>query len=445
MRYILSPEFHRNLWLDFTPLRIVAAPLVLALIAIGISRINVLSPNLVLASYREVFEWIYLLSVVVFGNYQAAKAFGAEIRDKTWDLQKMSSVTPGFLFFGKLFGATAYAWYVGLLALAVFTYGYLADATPPEGFGYRIFSLIAGGIFGQCVAFLTNYSRSAMTRTWGQKGGGGLIPFVAGIFVSYAICKALDYRNFALPATYGWYHMSLSFDVFIVSGILFFMGWAFVGIYRCARAELMYRVTPLYWTVFAVSVALYYGGFIRELAPFMACIFGVLAIFTYITMLAESSDIQKYRRLLFAVRQKDWRRSLESLPRWMATLPLTVLVALVTPFILLVAGVDPAGSFIFMFSILLFSLRDGFFIHACQLSTDSRRQRAFKLGLYFLSVYALLPFLHVALGGMTKMEWSWYYVALEHDAVVNLLAPAVEAVASFFWFRSKLVSVGAPR
>src|SRR5690606_10106396 len=57
----------------------------------------------------------------VLGTYQASMAFREEIRNNTWDFQRMSSIGPWQLAGGKFLGVTSYAWYVGILLLVVVT------------------------------------------------------------------------------------------------------------------------------------------------------------------------------------------------------------------------------------------------------------------------------------------------------------------------------------
>ena len=55
--------------------------------------------------------------VVLWGTRSAALSVVGEIRERTWDSQKLSSIGPSQMVWGKLFGATFANWFGGALCL----------------------------------------------------------------------------------------------------------------------------------------------------------------------------------------------------------------------------------------------------------------------------------------------------------------------------------------
>ena len=110
----MNPEFQRNLWVELTPRRmtLMVALLALAFFAAAISG----GRDYSLAGTAE---WLYYAIVVVWGTRNAATAVVGEIRDRTWDMQLLSSIAPGAMTWGKLFGSTIYNWFGGAICLAV--------------------------------------------------------------------------------------------------------------------------------------------------------------------------------------------------------------------------------------------------------------------------------------------------------------------------------------
>lgn len=455
MKYILSPEFHRNLWLDFSPVKILAVPLILSLIVTIIVQLGNADTRLLM----DVSLWAYFLSVIVWGNYQAANAFGEEIKDKTWDLQKMSSLTPGKLFFGKLFGSTAYVWYAGLPALAVFVYAYgRSPGSFDKDFFYTLLFLVMAGVFGHAVSFLAgcHQALSATKKTMRGRLPGGVVAFVLGFVASYEVYSMIRDPGSLRPmfekyTFFNWYNLHISGEVFITMSLFFFLGWALIGIYRMAKAELMYRMTPLYWAGFVASVTAYFLGNILSVmsrtavAGSVPVVFVILTGFTYLTMLSEAGDSQKYRRLLFAFGRKNFRLILENTPKWLATFPLVILAFFIGSFVVaLMPGSENrlVKIMAFMTSVLAFAIRDGFVIHATYIGQASGKHIRFQQGLYFVLVYFLLPVLHVSFMGKNlsnlthAMDLYWYFpLPFGDNPVTNIFPPVAQASAAFLWFR----------
>ena len=113
----LNPEFQRNLWLELTPHRRVAMPVILGAVFL---LVYLSSAHQFGDSTATVAAMLYFILAIVWGTRLAADSVSGEIRDHTWDLQRMSSLQPWSLSWGKLFGSTAFAWYGALLCLVVF-------------------------------------------------------------------------------------------------------------------------------------------------------------------------------------------------------------------------------------------------------------------------------------------------------------------------------------
>ncbi len=107
----MNPEFKRNLWLTFSTLRLIGMPAVLALIFLAAGM------NTELSQMGSVAVTLFVGIVWLWGSKNAAAAMGDELRDHTWDQQRMSALSPWEMTWGKLFDATLYNWYGGALCL----------------------------------------------------------------------------------------------------------------------------------------------------------------------------------------------------------------------------------------------------------------------------------------------------------------------------------------
>ena len=110
----MNPELQRNVWLELSPTRLAVMPMVIGLI------VTVASLGSGLRAVGETASFLFITIAVVWGGFKAARTVTDEVRDRTWDAQRMSGLSPWAMTFGKLVGATIYCWYGGLITLAIF-------------------------------------------------------------------------------------------------------------------------------------------------------------------------------------------------------------------------------------------------------------------------------------------------------------------------------------
>jgi hypothetical protein len=450
MRYFLSPEFHRQLWMRFTPLRLIAAPVMLGLCAVvawnvGMHSRHSSSPEQAgFAMLVLTMQIIYFFVMLVWGTLEAGTAMATEMRSNTWDFQAMSSISPSQLAFGKFFGTTSYTWYFGLLTLGIFGYAYdhyqgtsWTNGTRQEDTLYVMAGYLLAALLGQSVALL-NYLidlSSSPGRTTRALLPGGMAAFLLGLAVSAAIFFNVLSNATHINASYHrsfrhgiqWYWNFYEYLPFVLCSLLFFCGWFLTGIYRLIRIELLYRNQPLVWVIFVLSLIAWDSGFffcvpapsrwghraepmsipspddaLKAAALSRAAFWAFLqaAIITYGSMLNESADIRKYARFAFFAKTGDVRRMLENMPKWVATVPIVFISYFV------VAMVKPPGEgtaelaylTTSMTALLLFMLRDGLVVHAIHKLHRGRGGR-FALIFYYIMAYGLLPLTALTISG----------------------------------------------
>lgn len=433
MKYILTPEFHRNLWLKFSPFRLAAAPVFVA-ICTAIC-LNLVPEKGVLFdrdySYTILTHgaiWFYFIIVVIWGNYEAGTAMQEEIKGNTWDFQRMSSITALQLVAGKIFGATSYIWYIGLITLLPLYYG-LSNMESPvmqsrDSLGlaatwdvnndiYVLLYLLLAGLVGHALAFLASFIdlTSFIARTGRKRVPRGSGAFALGVVASWMAFslaqsvspKLADYNslfmNFRMTKWYGVEYTSASF---VTASMLFFCAWFLVGSYRLARAELMHGTMPVFWMGFVATFLGWAKGFANpNNAYYYLSLFGLFALsllLCYAVMLFEASDTRKYARFYASFKRGDFRAAFENMHKWAATLPFVAIC-----FVLVMQNMPHSGRYItsasmaaFMLATALFAVRDGLIIHA-MIGARGSRNLGFKAAFYYLMVYLLLPVLHFAL------------------------------------------------
>ena len=449
MSYFLTPEFQRQLWSKCPPYKLAAAPAMLLMLW-GISYGDLALGIPADVAVRIGALYTFLLVVLVWGSYEASIAMDEEIKSRTWDHQRVSAITPAQLAFGKLFGATSYTWYVGLMCVVVFFSTFDHVQRPLV---YAAFFMVASGLMAHAIAFLLSLSSFAARARHGAVTGqgAGFFPCIAAIMVSFWISENLRQRavnahvspeaeRLLFPdfSWFGAYYDGLGFAGF---GTAFFVFWGIVACYRVIRAELNYRVWPWVWMIFVPSFSVgVAGAYVRDIAvkaggsealekyqavdaiPPYLCAFLLSFLLGYATLLSESSDRRKYLRLGAAWRARNRGRILANMPLWVATLPYVLLFGAgliyqclqAAPLRLSEYGPAAAGAF-------LFAARDGFAVHT--LYNILRKRAAYAVPLYFLCMYGIFPLAFAALSGEMTVQMRGLLNYLDVEPVKSVFYP----------------------
>ncbi len=415
---IVNPEFHRYLWLKFSPFRLIVMPIVLGLVLYIASNTDDLVVDVWQASLFIPALYTFFVVVFLWGGYEAASASNSDVGMNTWDFQKMSALGPWDIVIGKLFGSTSYTWYAGLLLLGVILFSYphleaigemaeLKHAFPSAI--SLVMYLVFAGVMGHATAFLFG------TQNLRQKKSGAGIPFILGFIVSSTVFSLtiggdLDARNINSSETVSWHIWEVSSYNAIIGSLVFFLFWIIIAIQRNIREELQFRNSPIALIAFLVTFSLYVTGFldnfnIQNRVEFdemitIKCIFAffIISFGTYFTVFMEAASLAKYRRWIYALKEKEWKRVFENTPGWAGALlvltPLYLVANVGTEFYFDEGFPGEAADlsiFALTTAILLFTARDGLMFHSILLGRVEKH-KGFLLILYFVMAYGLLPF-----------------------------------------------------
>jgi hypothetical protein len=455
MRYILSPEFHRNLWEKFTPFRAAAALVFLLLSVLVMQNADYPDPASKYKSLAAYAMCLYFLIVFVWGNYEAAAAMPEEGRRNTWDFQRMSAQGPARLWFGKFFGATSYTWYAGCLTLAIFAGAYwdipvprpgraLAEYVPNHELPYVLLLALLAGLTGQAVAFFggaIEFQAAGGQGRW--KIPRGVTSFLLGLAVSWSsfmetawlLAHKLRHPH-VLSFWRGrwqvdWYFQKFPAEHFYAASLLFFAGSALAAGYFATRASLMYAVTPAPLMAFVAAFAAWFSGFgvsamggaPAQLDVLRGLFFGFMltAGLCYAAMLIEAGSGLKYARFAFHLRRHEAGKAFENMPVWLAVaaFPLAFMAATAlyaggaSPTVAAAEGYNyfvpgfsahAAHIDIFMLTVLLFMARDACIVHALHLF--NRTGAVYGIVFYYISFYVLLPMLGYAVHPVADVRFS---------------------------------------
>lgn len=309
----LNPEFHRNLWLNFSPFRLLAMPVLFGIFLMIVTNV---SDNWKADIFTPAMS-VYFLVIFLWGNYAAASALHDEVKSSTWDFQKMSSIGPWQLALGKLFGSTAYVWYLALpfLIIAVFSSGYQQESTAVAPAATLAAYLILAGAMGHAAAFFAGLINFRYLKT------NVIAPFIFGFFVSstvYSLISAAQHFTPGAQREVTWHGLIMDSQLFTVCSLLFFFFWILMGIYRLMREELQFRNSPLVWLAFVTTMTLYFAGYtdpLLDLSPYLSVSenisakllqsFLLVLIFTYIAGFFDAMNFSKYKRWLLSAKARQ--------------------------------------------------------------------------------------------------------------------------------------------
>lgn len=454
---IRNPELLRNLWTELSPLRLILIPTLIAGILFAISEKD---------RWQE--DSFFLVGVMAFASHyilatqRAARAIRDEIKENTWDFQRMSSISPWALAFGKLFGATSYNWLWTLTLTAIYLYCgthiYKENLQSPEALNILIIVpvfFILCGYLGQCVAFLVGLQNTS------ERGSdtffASLLGFIAGS-LSFLICtKAAGNPEFLnqLQLLYegprsqtlliqsdqiAWHGIKISALYFCIASLYFFLLWAQIGIYRSMLNVLQYRISPVAWFAFLITFIIYITGFIGAFfeSPAMALpakTFIAYLIFictAYMGGFSWANYMLGYKRFFYNLKNGNLISILKTTPPWVASAIGAVIFFVVTIGLRIdTNGLDMALLNL-MLGVSLLAARDIFVFHAIFMP-GAVRHTGLAVITYLFLLYVLGP---VLIKPLKTGNWGYLVPSYNADfqqAVLYLLVEAILAGGLFLF------------
>jgi hypothetical protein len=325
----MNPELRRNLWLELTPRRMLmmAALLALAFFAAALAGGEDAGPS-------SIALVLYYVIVVLWGTRNAALSVVGEIRDRTWDAQRLSSLGADAMTWGKLFGSTAYNWFGGIICLVVLVAGIAAHQGPAVA-AVKCVYYLAIGILAQMTAFL-----ASLIGVRRRRGHSRLEIFVyqlvglASAVIVNRVWTAADPAGavggtLTTAETVVWWGQSFNARAFLLVSLVVFAVWIYVACYREMRRELQMHNGPFVWLGFLAFIGLYVAGFdawlngkspvgtLDQTGLRVGLAFSTYVILTYVMVVLEPKDMVQYRWLGSQVRSGRIGSALGSAQSWM--------------------------------------------------------------------------------------------------------------------------------
>jgi len=439
----MNPELLRNLWLQFSPERLIAAPLILgALFALAAFATD--SWDIV----GRVASGCYLVIAYLWGTRRAVNVLADEIAAGTWDGQRMSSIGPWTMAWGKLLGGTVYVWYCALLCLGIYAAAEL-ESGRRAALVLNLPLKITGALLVQAVALLlalvlVGKGRRLSRRTVAFAQGGALLVGIFGV-TSVLLPLLTERFGFGVADKVTWFGFVFASSEFTLLTQILFLAWSVVAVYRLMAGELQVRQRPWVWLGFSLFLILYDQGLL-VLGPnealslrFLPALLVAIPLY-YLALFAQPNDIIRYRWLSYHLRQGNWRSLQSLLPLWVPSLALAAVLSILVAVLArsdlqslaevervarLWSAPIPAGSLSTAIAFILFMLRD---LGIVLLLNFAKRPKAPDLAaiLYLIVLYGICGGLAMAAGATSLLPLFW--PGAGRNALVVVLAPLVQVI-----------------
>jgi hypothetical protein len=401
----MNPEFRRNVWLELSPRRVTTMTAILVLVFFA----STLGGNLWTPAGAA--NDLYYFIVIVWGTWNAALCVVGEIRERTWDFQRLSALSASEMTWGKLFGSTIFNWFGGVICLGVL----LVFRATHEGFIPAIFGvlhLLVIGLIAQSTAFLA--SLLATMRRQSHTRLEVFFYWLAGIVaasVASWVWNAADLEGAFFAHTridiVPWWGQQFDARGFLLISLALFAGWLLFGCYRAMRLELKVPNGPFVWLAFLVFMGVYVAGFdawlpkngsisVRDAVALRLALAGTtFAVLTYIMVLLEPKDRVLYRWMGAEFLKGHLGRVAYAMQGWMMSCKAAFVVGLCLIAWLVHEDATPAAAIVG--AALGFLLRDvGIFVLLQTLPGPRRGDFAAVVTLFAL--YVLAPAIADGLG-----------------------------------------------
>lgn len=389
-----NPEFKRNIWLELSLHRLIAAPVLLGLIFFVLMQ-NDNGAGMGAGITNSIAKSIFVIATILWGSHLAFASVSEELQNRTWDNQRMSALSPFKLAWGKLFGATAFAWYIGVPCVIAML------LTPSITYGSKVqtsnvavaMSLILGALFAQALAFVSALI-AAKSNAAVPRGISLLFLFVLMPMVGQFL---FDTRN----PTQLWYGQELTRNGFINASLLAFTAWTWLASYRVMQSALQIKARPWAMLLFVLFCAFYIQGFYaaHSIGNFASIAFVLAVSMVYVGAVTEKRDLVSVRRCINPWLAQNPASALKETPYF-------VVLALFSVFALLLTllGTNINDNFFFQNAlhgqpfvwlglvVVLLMLRDIGLLYYFSLGKKPQRA-AMTTFFYLIVLYALLPLL----------------------------------------------------
>lgn len=428
----MNPEFKRNIWQELSLQRLIAMPAIL----LAIFFIVYLKSDQIAFSIPNAALNLLLILLVVWGSGLASDAIFQEMRERTWDAQRMTPLGPWSMTWGKIFGSTIFVWYGAFWCLVAIGIAFLSRNSDignvdigkvyPNLF-YTLCHYLLIGVFTQAFGLFTALLFQRISPL-SSRARVVLIQFFA-IAVGLIFFVIIQDASFEVFKVYSWYSLKVDYKYFSLFSLVFFCLSLFFGIYRLLRNELQMQSLPWAWPLFLILWIFYLEGFAYTQSTeiprdylhmvWIGIAYGIAIKGSFLAAFFSPKNIVQYFRWTKYIKQGRAIPAFSLTPPWI----FSGIIALVLLFIFIYSLSRPnfpepkvVPVFIgFAVTLFFFLLRDIGILYYITFDFHAKRAHLATI-VYLVVLYTLVPIL------------------LSFTAVPQYLYPAL---APWAWFSSE--------
>ena len=435
-------ECKRNIWLEFSAQRLILMPAILGGI---LFLVHLLNEDAEILAYVESMTGrittLYVLVVLVWGTVLVSRNINEELMQHSWDFQRMSSLSGIEMMLGKAFGATAYAWYGGLLLIGAHIGIEIYGDIPTHIIASNVAHFLLAGMFAHAAVLLCAL---LMLRNpaYRAKPRGRILYSILVLAYTLPMLFMRDVYDQleTIPgdaaaewATTTWYGITLPLESWTLISFAVFTLWVLFAAVRMMSAELQYRQTSLGWPLFLLFCIAWYGG--SEWSPEdtlpIASVpiqsyyaLGITAVGLYVSMLFDRVGIADYRKWFHAMRTRRWGDVATQIPWWLSSYILLLPSVAVALYYGLEGDENTKHAWQFAGLLLAVTSRDIALYHALAFAGMRRLLGSFLV--YLAMLYVLVPLV------LRELEWEKMqalFMPVDEDSLaITLTSFAVQAV-----------------
>lgn len=392
----LNPEFQRQLWMGCTPQAV--------LWTLAFSALLMAVPTL-FAGARMVTPAAFgglWAAVAIYGAVLAARSLTQELRHNTWDWQRLSSLTPWQMAWGKWLGGTAPAW---LYAACFTTAGLLAQSIAWSPRSSMTLSGVAmAWLWGAVVQV---WVMNGVLLGWKQSGWGWqrglLLSLVLLWFLPGRTLRRLWDRASGPDGAVDWWAWSLTGTQLMVVLGVGLLALGLLALWRQLSQRLDVATLPWAWPVGLVGAALLIAGlFEPDMAMVLSWVSCVALLSTaYIALYAMPDGLAQWRQVQWHTARQQWRGALQALPLWPVSWLLGMLAAgawmLLWPVQSMRSAGETTATMVVLFGMQL--LRDALLLTGFSLLAGRMRSPMAGFVVAWVVLNVLLPLLALGVFG----------------------------------------------
>lgn len=322
-----NPEFQRHVWTALTPGRLFLMPVILAAVFWVVY----------LGSDSMSDFWVRLqptgaiaLSILLFfmGLKDATDAIVSELKQQTWDSQRMTAIGPWNMVLGKVFGGPVYAWYGALYCAAAMV---IAAWMMPDTAAHlkQLAIIVLAAVFIHATSQCWVLTSIQKNRFQGNLKNTSYIVLILAALILLGIVFQVVRPQLSATTRIDWYLFKPIWTDFVLMSLVYFLICALTGLYRTMRIEFKFKNGPWVWLAFLISFWIYLSGFITahvldslflRLLARLYIGFGLALILTYITAFNEPKDVVSFRRLVYLLKNRNWKHFQKQVPLFLVTM-----------------------------------------------------------------------------------------------------------------------------